>query len=268
MKILAPEKQEKIMRKTLLTFLTLAFIKAGVHFGVDDATFEDANGAVTFSVMYSTDAPIAGFQFDIINDGIITFDTQSIVTGGNLSGFSLSGNAAGVVLGFSMTGAEFDGEGLLFTISGTYNTENDGQNIVLRAEENEVNNTRLIASASGGAPMDVTFWPRNWTIGQGALDVNASQVNTYSLSDNFPNPFNPSTNINFSIESYGEASLLIYDALGREVKSLISGTYVPGQYTATWNGTDNNGNEMSSGMYFYKFTSGSFTQTKKMLFVK
>ena len=130
-----------------------------------------------------------------------------------------------------MSGGVVTGEGVLFTVTGTYDAANNDNVVALTALEDEVTGTRCVASASGGLALESMFWPRNWTVGQGALDVNASQVNTYSLSDNFPNPFNPSTNISFSIASYGEASLLIYDALGREVKSLASGLYVPGAYT-------------------------------------
>ena len=68
--------------------------------------------------------------------------------------------------------------------------------------------------------------------------------------------------------SYGEVTIVVFDALGREVNELVSDVYTPGSYNVVWNGTDFNGKEMSSGMYFYRLNAGEFTQTKKMLFMK
>jgi hypothetical protein len=260
------------MRKTLLILMTFAMMSATVHFGINDETFVDNDGTVTFDVMFSIDngEELAGFQFNLLPAGAIDFSDATIVAGQSISGWVINASDDGTFLGFDFAGSIASAtEGILFTVTGAYDVSSDGSNVVLTAEEDsEGSGNRLVASGPGGVQLESTFWSRNWTVGSGALDVNDAIINTYSLSDNYPNPFNPTTNISFSIESYGEASLLIYDALGREVKSLVSGLYVPGAYTVTWNGTDNNGNEMSSGMYFYKFTSGDFTKTKKMLFVK
>ena len=86
----------------------------------------------------------------------------------------------------------------------------------------------------------------------------------YSLEQNFPNPFNPSTQIKFQIAKTGLVSLKIYDVLGREVKTLMNEEKTPGNYSVEF--TTNN--SISSGIYFYRLESGSFSQTRKMLLIK
>ena len=90
----------------------------------------------------------------------------------------------------------------------------------------------------------------------------------YLLSQNFPNPFNPSTSVQFSIPVEGFVNIKVYDMLGQEVADLYSGNAQAGTYTLNWNGKDNSGNNVSSGSYIYKMTAGDFVQSKKMTFLK
>lgn len=85
----------------------------------------------------------------------------------------------------------------------------------------------------------------------------------YSLSQNFPNPFNPSTKLEFGISNLGFVSLKVYDVLGNEVKTLINENKPAGRYTVTFDGSN-----LSSGIYFYKLESGSFIETKRMILLK
>jgi hypothetical protein len=85
----------------------------------------------------------------------------------------------------------------------------------------------------------------------------------YSLSQNYPNPFNPSTKIDFVIPEAGFVIIKVYDILGREVASLINKEMKTGSYTV-----DFDASALSTGVYFYKLSSGSFTDTKKMILVK
>jgi hypothetical protein len=87
--------------------------------------------------------------------------------------------------------------------------------------------------------------------------------NSYSLSQNYPNPFNPSTNIQYSIPKTGFVSLKIYNLLGQEVTTLIEGNQTAGTYVATFDAS-----RVSSGVYFYRLTSGGFAEVKKMLLLK
>ena len=90
----------------------------------------------------------------------------------------------------------------------------------------------------------------------------------YSLSQNFPNPFNPNTSVQFSVPVDGFVTIKVYDMLGQAVADLYSGSAQAGTYTLNWNGKDNSGSVVSSGSYIYKMTAGEFVQSKKMTFLK
>jgi photosystem II stability/assembly factor-like uncharacterized protein len=84
-----------------------------------------------------------------------------------------------------------------------------------------------------------------------------------ALSENYPNPFNPSTTISFSLPSRSFVSLKIFDVMGREVATLASEEMPAGNYSRQWNATG-----MSSGLYFYRLQAGAFVQTKKLLLLR
>ena len=85
----------------------------------------------------------------------------------------------------------------------------------------------------------------------------------YSLSQNFPNPFNPSTKINFEIPTSGNAVLKIFNSLGKEVSTIVNERLIAGKYSVTFNAA-----ALSSGIYFYTLQAGEFVETKKMLLIK
>jgi|GEM_PF-2081469 len=87
----------------------------------------------------------------------------------------------------------------------------------------------------------------------------------YALLPNYPNPFNASTNIGFQIPAAGHVSLTIYDVLGRVARRLVDQHQQAGNYIARWNGRDNHGKVMKSGVYFCVFESGSCRETIKMV---
>ena len=84
-----------------------------------------------------------------------------------------------------------------------------------------------------------------------------------------PNPFNPMTNIEFSLPRPGMVSLQVYDLTGRLMRTLVSGTsYDAGTHTVPWNGTDKDGRTVASGVYFYRFESGDHRQSGRMVLLK
>ena len=85
----------------------------------------------------------------------------------------------------------------------------------------------------------------------------------YSLFQNYPNPFNPTTNIKFDIQKTSPTKLLIYDALGREVATLVNEELKAGSYQVDWDGSN-----YTSGVYFYRIQAGDYLETKKMLMLK
>lgn len=88
------------------------------------------------------------------------------------------------------------------------------------------------------------------------------------LSDNYPNPFNPTTTIEFGISEDAHVSIIVFNSLGQKVSTLVDGFRSKGNYSATWNGTDENGKALSGGIYFYKMTAGSFVEVRKMVLAK
>ncbi|UCF05882.1 MAG: choice-of-anchor D domain-containing protein [bacterium] len=88
------------------------------------------------------------------------------------------------------------------------------------------------------------------------------------LSQNYPNPFNPMTRILFGLREPSVVSLRIYDASGRLVRVLVDEFHKAGHYEADWNGRDNTGRRVASGIYFYRLATGDFVRTKKMVLLR
>jgi len=90
----------------------------------------------------------------------------------------------------------------------------------------------------------------------------------FSLDQNYPNPFNPSTIINYSLPRRSNVKIEIYNILGQTVRQLTDENRTAGNHSVTWDGLDNNGQSVSTGVYFYRITADNFTETKKMLLLK
>jgi hypothetical protein len=106
------------------------------------------------------------------------------------------------------------------------------------------------------------------TIVNGVEDNASGLPKTFELSNNFPNPFNPTTQIRFALPQQSLAKLIVYDLLGREVRTLVNGTLNAGYFETTWNGKNDAGAQVSSGMYIYRIEAGSFVSSKKMMMLK
>ncbi len=89
-----------------------------------------------------------------------------------------------------------------------------------------------------------------------------------SLNTNYPNPFNPSTTISYSVKEALPVTIEIYNVKGQLVKTLINEQKAAGTHTVVWNGTDNSNRPVSSGVYYYKMNAGKYSSTKKMIMMK
>ncbi|MFA5498741.1 MAG: choice-of-anchor J domain-containing protein [Candidatus Cloacimonadia bacterium] len=101
-----------------------------------------------------------------------------------------------------------------------------------------------------------------------ADDNNLVTPNITKLIGNYPNPFNPNTQISFSLDKEGFASIEIFNMKGQKVKTLLQGVTTGGYHTVNWDGKDDLNNEVGSGVFFYKLTTDSYTETKKMIMMK
>jgi hypothetical protein len=96
-----------------------------------------------------------------------------------------------------------------------------------------------------------------------AGEIKIGQPAAYSLSQNYPNPFNPNTRIKYSIKDAVPVKIEIFDILGRKAATIVNEIKQPGEYEVNFNG-----NNLASGIYFYKLTAGTFTQIRKMQLLK
>jgi photosystem II stability/assembly factor-like uncharacterized protein len=104
------------------------------------------------------------------------------------------------------------------------------------------------------------------TTNGGSVSVNnvtSTQIKDYNLSQNYPNPFNPSTNINYSLSSRSSVVIKVFDITGKEVRELVNGVKPEGIYEVSFNAEN-----LSGGVYYYRLTSGDFSETRKMILIK
>ncbi len=112
----------------------------------------------------------------------------------------------------------------------------------------------------------------NYTDVESTTDETSDLMAQFSLSQNYPNPFNPTTSIQYTVNSKQSnpvhTTLTVYNILGQRVRILVDDVKSPGQHRVIWDGKDDKGNSVASGIYFYMLKSGDFTEVKKMLLIK
>jgi hypothetical protein len=233
---------------------------------------------ITINIESSVD--VYGFQFDIITDDtpffvhteeIVIYNeegTDSIATSiipildglATTYNFDIYGNTEGTVLGLSIAGdvipAESNGILVTFPWDIEYNVEGS-LSIV---------NAIVIGRNELGEVIEL-----NVETGNSYSWVNISEDNmprSFSLADNYPNPFNPTTEINYSIPTPCYVELTIFDVLGRKVNTLVKGFTRPNNYSIQWSGLTTDGEPVPSGIYYYQIEAGEYVSTKKMILLK
>lgn len=91
---------------------------------------------------------------------------------------------------------------------------------------------------------------------------------TYSLGQNYPNPFNPSTTIRYALPEKAQVRIEVVNLLGQRVAILVNETLAAGEHSVVWNGTDNSGAQVASGIYFYRIVAGDYIASRKMMLLK
>jgi hypothetical protein len=163
---------------------------------------------------------------------------------------------------------------LIFGVSGDTSTSwkqysysitdfvNPGSNIYIAFREHVADNF------NDGASISLDRVTYNRTISTGIGDDISTIAQEYSLRQNYPNPFNPTTTITYSLKENVKVNLTIFNLVGEEIKTMVKETQAAGLKTISWNGTDNNGQQVAGGIYFYKLRAGHFVQTRKMILLK
>jgi hypothetical protein len=105
-------------------------------------------------------------------------------------------------------------------------------------------------------------------VGTLAIDPNSLIPNVFALHQNYPNPFNPTTTLQYDLPEDAQVNIMIYDLMGREVKTLVNNKQTAGFKSVLWDATNNLGQPVSAGMYLYRISAGNFHQVKKMILLK
>lgn len=114
---------------------------------------------------------------------------------------------------------------------------------------------------------------KGWNILQKSTGVPSGTVYTgipvqFNLSQNFPNPFNPTTTIQYTLSEQTHVSLAVYNLLGQRVRTLINEKKPAGRYRVLWNGLNDSGSMVGTGIYFYRIQAGDYVDIKKMVYMK
>ncbi len=169
------------------------------------------------------------------------------------------------------------------TNTATYSTTGETNGIHLSAADQD--NGTFQWTAPPGETGDVTLYIAGHQGSASGANTNLSFVsseiatdvgengssaipNGYKLSDNYPNPFNPSTSIAFDLPQRSHVTIEIFNLLGQKVARLADEEYPAGSHTVTWSGMSSDGQSVPTGIYLYRLEAGNFIETKKMLLLK
>jgi len=151
--------------------------------------------------------------------------------------------------------------------NGVYHSPNNGTNWFQKNQGFDnlysvvslfITNNYIFAGTSNSS-----VWRRLYVDILSIQNISTETPSKYSLSQNYPNPFNPTTNIRYAIPKSGMVKLVVFDALGREVETLVNESLKPGTYESAFNGSN-----YPSGIYFYKIQGSDFALTKRMILIK
>ena len=109
---------------------------------------------------------------------------------------------------------------------------------------------------------------QSFTLDVTSVDEADQIPENFSLAQNYPNPFNPGTTIEYSLAQASSVVLKIYDVLGNKIRTLVNAKQIAGRKTVIWNGRNDEGDRVGSGMYFYELAAENTVQVKKMILIK
>jgi len=219
-----------------------------------NGVFKSTNSGTSWTTINSnlTDTHIS--QLVVLDNKLFAVTLTGVFISDN-SGTSWAANPSVVAVNKQLIAGTDDNGAYVSVDNGvTWTSFSSGMPADTRIWSLAVSSDRLFAGTSSG------IWG---TSSPTEVKVERGVPLTFSLKQNYPNPFNPSTNISFSIPSKSFVSLKIYDRFGREVATIFSEEISAGYYTRKWNAAN-----ISSGIYFYRLQSGSYTETKKLILLR
>jgi len=249
-----------------------------------------AGATATFDISFDVDA-VGAFSFDL---DISNNDTDENPYDIQVTGNGISPTAI-VLAAFS---AEVDQDGILIHWTTATEANNAGFNIYRSQQENgdyvKINGTMIPGQGDAATGHSYSYTDRPDQAGTyyyklediaingqttfhgpiqvtGVTSVAIDQMvipDHFELSQNYPNPFNPETHIQFALPRDEQVRITIYDLQGQLVRTMVNERKSAGTYSVIWNGRDENGVKVSSGVYFYRIDAGEFTMTRKMILMK
>ncbi|NQV15884.1 T9SS type A sorting domain-containing protein [bacterium] len=222
------------------------------------------NFSVPIGIEMDNAVPVKGIQFNLVDapDYLTVYSVQGVGRGVDFT-FAFNEVAGqSMVLGVSFAGDEIAaGSGAFVELVFTIDAD-------APLGEFPIAISQLIVAAAGGVPLPSNGGDGMFAVTTG-VDDRAEVPTKYELTQNFPNPFNPTTTIEYSVPEASDVHVGIFNLLGQEVRTLATGEHQPGFYSALWNGLDNNGIRVESGVYLYRMNSkAGFSATKKLVMLK
>lgn len=161
------------------------------------------------------------------------------------------------------------GQEFKFGIGGGDNEGGFGNNHIVNIDDSQPQYT-IYAQFGSIDPLFYSAWDFDKRGPATGVDIaeNTTIPDKFRLEQNYPNPFNPTTIIKYSLPKEVDVTLKLFNMRGQEVKTLVSKKQLAGIYAVEWDGRDNSGIAVSTGIYFYRIQAGKFTRTNKMLLVK
>jgi len=207
--------------------------------------------AAVAEVVLNNDEPVAALQFSLSSEGLTI---ESISAGIRVSNqdwqftfHRINANTINVVLIRTGLNALVPGQGAVATLE--VSAHGPGRILL----------NKVVIASPDARSIAATVTDLEWS------DLLAE---TATLGQNYPNPFNPATTIPYTIERESAVTLVVYDMAGREIKRVAEGQKPTGSYTAVWNGSDERGFQVPSGVYLVRLQAGSDVQTKKMILTR
>jgi hypothetical protein len=269
-----------------------------LSFGRVVASAGDVNGDGVGDIMVAGVTRRVGLYYTVSTDPELQFDTLILVGETLTSSFGLSITTAGdlnqdgfndVLVGDYQYGEDLKGRVYLFYGGNPMDSLFDltlvgddlagsrfGYRLAFAGDVNGDGHSEILVSSYGddrtrkGKVFVYTYKPTS-------VDENQRTLNPwrFSLGQNYPNPFNSSTTIPFAVDSEekrvqgaSQVKLTIYNILGQKVKTLVDENKPPGYYEVTWDGKNDSGKEVASGVYFYHLKIGRSSENRTMLFLK
>ncbi len=252
---------EEINIADIIMMIDIIFGGTGRTVGFDpseiayvDLMTDFENAQLTFDIEYN--GPVRGIEFEIKYDpDLVKVMSPSLVNFQENVMVSYTQKEAGVL---KILAADLQG-GSIEAMDKTYLT----LPVEFIGNERDIANVSLDGIYLAGA---------DGSLIETVARTNASEVKVipgeFALHQNFPNPFNPSTEIRFDLPEAGKVNLAIYNLMGQKIRTLSSGEMTPGYHAIVWDGTNDMGSQVATGMYFYAIQTSEFQATKKMLFMK